>query len=130
MRMRKIQPAFVDDRGNIFDVLYPCNVTHVGYISSKAGAIRGNHYHKETIQHIFITKGEMRYWFNPYVGYHDRDAQYGNFTEGWLLTSDPYEIHAMEMIQDTEFVVLAEGKRAGIEYESDTFRVPSIVRKV
>ena len=52
-----------DDRGNIVDIFYNKNINHVGIISSKKGAVRGNHYHKQTVQHALITQGSIEYWY-------------------------------------------------------------------
>ena len=41
-----------DERGTIADVFFGTNINHVSIITSRAGAIRGNHYHLETIQSI------------------------------------------------------------------------------
>ena len=47
----------LDDRGRIADAFFGVNINHVVVIDSLKGAVRGNHYHKETVQSILITKG-------------------------------------------------------------------------
>ena len=32
-------------------------------IKSEPNTIRGNHFHKETTQHMLITQGSLEYWF-------------------------------------------------------------------
>lgn len=117
--------VFEDGRGKICDLVYPANITHVGFISSVAKSIRGNHYHKLTTQHIFIIKGKLKYW---YKNQEDTKGEFIVGTVGDLITSSPWEIHAMQMLEDTDFIVMAEGPRAGEEYESDTYRVETIVK--
>ena len=51
-----------DERGSIADIFYNTKIDHVAIIKSEANVIRGNHYHKETTQHILITKGSLEYW--------------------------------------------------------------------
>ena len=50
-----------DDRGSIIDLFYNTNINHVAVIKSEPNVIRGNHYHKETTQHMLMTKGSLEY---------------------------------------------------------------------
>ena len=45
-----------DDRGIIADIFYKSGIDHVAIIRSNAGAVRGNHYHEVSTQHMLITK--------------------------------------------------------------------------
>ena len=54
---------FEDDRGIIADVFYKKPLEHVALIKSEPNTIRGNHFHKETTQHMLITQGSLDYWF-------------------------------------------------------------------
>ena len=56
MKKIKIKIATRDLRGNISDIFYDHPIDHVAIINSKKGAFRGDHYHKFTTQHIFMTK--------------------------------------------------------------------------
>ena len=48
--------------------------------------------------------------------------------KGDLITTSPYEIHTLKITEKgNTFIVFSEGKRGGSNYESDTFRVPSII---
>ena len=44
-----------------------------------------------------------------------------------LVSSPPFEIHALEIIEPNQFVVFSNGIRGGQDYESDTFRVTPIL---
>ncbi len=44
-----------------------------------------------------------------------------------LVSTPPYEIHALEILGPNQFVVFSQGVRGGEDYESDTFRVPPIL---
>jgi dTDP-4-dehydrorhamnose 3,5-epimerase-like enzyme len=126
MILKKIVPATSDDRGSISDIFYNTEMQHAAIIGSKAaGVIRGNHYHKKTTQSVFVLKGKLRYWWQPA----DRSQPVQSvIVEGYsLVTSPPYEIHTMEMLEPNTFVVFSNGPRGGQDYESDTFRVPTIV---
>lgn len=117
-----------DERGKIVDVFYNENIQHVSVISSKKGALRGDHYHNHTIQHILITKGSLEYWYKPLNS--NEPAKCEVLQLGDIRTTPPGEIHALRIIEDNEFVVFTEGVRGGRDYESDTFRIqPSIIPK-
>ena len=92
----------LDDRGRIADAFFGVNINHVVVIDSLKGAVRGNHYHKETVQSILITKGSMEYWYKKLND--DLPAQFVIAVEGDVITSDNNEIHAMKMLEDnTQF---------------------------
>ena len=116
-----------DYRGIIADIFYDVNINHVAIISSQPEVIRGNHYHKETTQHILITKGSLEYWYRS-VDSQNVDTKVYNAQVGDLISTPPYEIHALKIGKDgNEFIVFSEGKRGGMNYESDTYRVESII---
>mgnify|MGYP005993480571 FL=1 len=54
---------FKDDRGIITDIFYKEDIHHVAQIDSEPNVIRGNHYHKETTQHMLMISGSMEYWY-------------------------------------------------------------------
>ena len=126
MTHQKITPATSDDRGTISDILYKTEIHHAAVIESKrGGVIRGNHYHKATTQHIFVTKGSLRYWYQP----SDKSAPVKSVlvSEYELVSTPPFEIHALEILEPNQFIVFSHGIRGGQDYESDTFRVTPIL---
>ncbi len=115
-----------DSRGRIGDVFFEENINHVAVIETKAGVSRGDHYHRYSIQHIFITKGVMEYWYKPL--YSDEPARCEILVEGDLVSTPPLEIHALKIIKDNQFIVFSQGIRGGKDYEKDTYRVkPTII---
>jgi dTDP-4-dehydrorhamnose 3,5-epimerase-like enzyme len=121
-----IQAATADERGWIADILSHTPLQHAGYILSHKGAIRGNHYHKLTTQYLFLTRGRLKYWYQPLD--HREPVRSVEVWRGDLVTTPPLEVHALEILaSETEFLVLTDGVRGGKDYELDTFRVPSIV---
>jgi dTDP-4-dehydrorhamnose 3,5-epimerase-like enzyme len=116
-----------DDRGSIVDLFYDEDINHVATITSKPNVIRGNHYHKETTQHMLITKGSLEYWYKNVDS--DKPSKMVEANEGDLVSTGPNEIHALRIgTEGNEFVVFSQGKRGGKDYESDTFRVDNIIR--
>ena len=53
---------FKDKRGLIADVIYNTKINHIAYITTKKKGIRGNHYHKKTIQYTFVLNGKIKYF--------------------------------------------------------------------
>ncbi len=115
-----------DERGKISDIFYDTNINHVAMIESKAGSIRGNHYHKLTTQYVLVVKGELEYWHKPHDSSDSADSIL--LKEGDFVKSPPYEVHSFKMTTDNQFIVFSEGLRGGKDYEKDTYRYePSIV---
>ena len=116
-----------DDRGSIVDLFYDESINHVAIVTSEPNVIRGNHYHKETTQHMLITKGSLEYWYKNVDS--DELSKMVVANEGELVSTGPNEIHALRIgPEGNEFVVFSQGKRGGKDYESDTFRVDNIIR--
>jgi dTDP-4-dehydrorhamnose 3,5-epimerase-like enzyme len=121
MKHQIINIATSDTRGSIADIMYKADINHVAIIEThQGGVIRGNHYHKLSTQHIFMTKGSLRYWYQPT----DKSETIKSvlLKEYELISTPPYEVHALEMIDKSQFIVFSHGLRGGKEYEKDTFR--------
>jgi len=114
-----------DHRGDIVDVFYKDNIHHVAVIKSNQGAIRGNHYHEKTTQYMLITKGSLEYWYKPVDS--DEAPKYLVMREGDFVATPPNEVHALNIIEDNEFVVFTTGDRGGMDYESDTIRIDGTI---
>lgn len=129
MKKTKIKIATKDARGDISDIFYNHPIDHVAVINSKKGSFRGDHYHKCTTQHIYMTKGSLRYYFRKVNEENDK-VKSVVIKEGEMVTTGPNEVHALEILDDNQFIAFSEGKRGGKDYESDTFRVkPSLIKK-
>ena len=110
-----------DQRGKIADMFYNENINHIAIISSKKGARRGDHYHKQTMQHTLVTKGSLIYLFQP--SDKSKQVNFEVLKEGDIITSNPNEVHTYLFPEDSEFLALTSGLRGGKDYEKDTFRV-------
>lgn len=107
-----------DERGVIRDVTTE-HWDAATRIFTRAGAIRGNHYHKATWQMTLLLSGCLR------VVTETDEARREFFlrSEEWLLLTPPNERHAWQAVEDTTVIVLTRGPRSGENYESDTFRL-------
>ena len=117
-----------DYRGRIADIFYKRNIDHVAIIDSNPNVLRGDHYHKSTTQHMLITKGGLEYWYKLIDS--DEPAECVVLREGDIVTTPPFEVHALKILPEgNQFVVFSEGSRGGKDYELDTFRVDSSIIK-
>jgi quercetin dioxygenase-like cupin family protein len=110
-----------DERGIIIDLLEQETVNAITLVSFKKNAIRGNHFHKETTQWNYITKGVVK--LVTQMG--DGPIEEKILKKGDLAVTVPMEKHALMGIEDSEMMVFTKGPRGGKEYESDTFRLAS-----
>ncbi len=53
-----VDEAHSDNNGEIYNIL-DATIGHIAVIHSVAGAVRGNHYHKEDDQWIYVLQGRM-----------------------------------------------------------------------
>ena len=117
---------FKDDRGIITDIFYKHDIQHVAQIDSMPNVIRGNHYHKETTQHMLMVSGSMEYWYKNLGS--DEKPKMILLKKGDLITTPPLEIHTLKIGNEgNSFIVFSSGLRGGKDYESDTFRVNPII---
>ena len=125
MKLSKINITFEDSRGFISDIIEQIDFNGATIIFSKAGSIRGNHYHKESIQHIYIIEGKMISRSKK----PNEELVEVEISTGDLISHDYNEAHMFEAIDDTTFLVLSSGLRTGKDYEKDTFRLPCPIDK-
>jgi len=118
---KRKRSSFTDQRGKIEDLLLfdTPMIDSITRIHSVKGAVRGNHYHKQTEQWTYIVKGKTRVVSDGCKNHlHDIIA-----SDGMLLYHPAGMAHAFEAVEDTEWLVFTKGPRSGDNYESDTFRL-------
>lgn len=105
--------TFTDERGTITD-LFQSEGFSITHITFKKGAVRGNHYHKNTHQYDRIITGKFVIASN----------------EGSLILEAGNEVnfppntsHAYLALTDGEIISTCVGTRVGTDYEKDTFRL-------
>lgn len=119
--MKKIDlpVSFEDARGKIIDILSHEPVDAVTIITFTKGAIRANHYHKETTQWNYVLSGRIKL-AAQFPGEKVEESVMG---PGDFIVTHPNESHALQALEDATLLVLTRGPRGGKEYESDTFRL-------
>ena len=116
---------FEDDRGTIRDILTHTPVEHITIITCTKGAVRGNHYHKETVQYDYVVSGQLKILARPADGGAVEVFVAG---PGTLARHDRSEAHAFIALEDSVFLSITEGTRGGSDYESDTYRLDEPLR--
>jgi dTDP-4-dehydrorhamnose 3,5-epimerase-like enzyme len=111
--------AFRDARGEITDLVEGEDFDAASVISTVRGAVRGNHFHKDTYQVAYVVTGKLEVVTQmPGEAIRRRVAISGD-----LVRTPPAEHHAFRALEDTVMFVLTRGPRGGQAYESDTFRL-------
>lgn len=116
---KKIVPVFKDTRGIILDILEK-PVSHIGLVTFKKGAVRGNHYHKKSTQYSYVLGGKIELTIKKI---NEKRAKKIILKEGDLTTIPPNMIHAYRAIEDSSMLDLTTYRRGKAGYEKDTVRV-------
>lgn len=119
MRVIKIKSVVEDERGKIMDILTNEPIEHVNIISFKKGAVRGNHYHKESAHYNYVLKGNLKVLTKLTRG----KIQTRTLTPGELFFISPMERHTLIALEEAEILVFTRGPRGGENYEKDTYRL-------
>jgi quercetin dioxygenase-like cupin family protein len=122
MIIKKLVPAFEDSRGTITDILQHTPVDSITIITCAKGAIRANHYHKESFQYSYVLSGRIL----AYTQLPDSPLKSKTLVEGDMLESPPLERHALHAVENSVLLIITRGPRGGKGYEDDTFRVPPL----
>lgn len=91
---------FSDTRGSIKQLVHD-NWKQVNFITSKAGIIRGNHYHKKNIEAFYIISGEFELEL--------KDLSSGLYEKYLIKQGDFFQIdkgviHSFKYIKDTSLI--------------------------
>lgn len=124
--IKKIKPEFIDERGGITRLLDDgkTNIKSTLLITSKAGTVRSNHYHKKDAHWIYMISGKMEYYEKPVRGSSRLKKVVVN--AGDIIYTPPMAVHATKFITDSVFIALAIKSRNQKSYERDTIRVKLI----
>lgn len=119
MEKIKLVPSFVDQRGMIIDLLENENINAITAITFVAGAVRANHYHKQTTQWNYVMSGSIKLLSHaPGEPVIETVLRQGEFA-----VTPPNVAHALVALEDASLMVFTKGPRGGKEYESDTYRL-------
>ncbi len=120
MKIIKTKINFKDERGEIRDILIHASVNSITYLTCTKGAVRGNHYHKKTLQRLYILSGSLEMFTRK--GLTAKIIKKIVHT-GDLIAHEKNECHAFKALEFSEILQLGLGKRAGEDYEKDTYKL-------
>ena len=106
---------FIDNRGKISNYDLPEPINMIGYIESKKGTIRANHYHPVQEQKCLLIKGQF---ISVYKDLVDNNAIKITHVvnEGEMIVTQPNVAHTMVFTEDTIFLNLVRGEREHQNY--------------
>jgi nucleoside-diphosphate-sugar epimerase/SAM-dependent methyltransferase/quercetin dioxygenase-like cupin family protein len=106
---------YVDDRGKIvnYELTEPINL--IGYIESKRGTVRANHYHPVQEQKCLLVKGQYISVLKD-LSYEDAPIETQIINAGDLSTIKPNVAHTMVFTEDSIFLNLVRGEREHDNY--------------
>lgn len=108
-----MKPNHTDERGAITDLLVTDDLA-VTDITFTVGAIRGNHFHEETLQIDRVIEGKLLVKTDTYE--HEVSA-------GDTLTHYPGTPHAYKAILPSRIISICFGVRKGEDYSKDTYKL-------
>lgn len=124
---KNIQPEFIDERGEIMKILDDGKtvIKSVLIITSKAGSVRANHYHKKDSHYCYMLSGKMEYTEQP-INENGFKKETAVVEVGDMVYTPPLTLHAMKFLEDSSFLTLATESRNQDNYEKDTVRMKLI----
>ena len=106
---------FEDARGIISNYYFDDSINMIGYVESKKGTMRGNHYHPIQTQKCLLIKGSF-ISITKDLANKDSVVETRLINEGDLSTIPPYVAHTMVFLEDSIFLNLVNGEREHQNY--------------
>lgn len=126
MAIQVIKPKeeFTDERGGIARIVDEDTFTFraVLRITSKAGSVRSNHYHKSDSHYLYVESGKCEYSERP-ASTPNAKIETVTLEPGDLVLSKPGIAHAVKFLEDTVLYAFTTEKREHEQYEEDTKRI-------
>lgn len=115
--------SYKDERGEIVP-LVDLPMKSAVWITSKAGAIRANHYHKTDWHFCYVVSGRIEYYHRPHGS--KQPPERVIVEAGQQIFTPPMVEHAMVFPVDTVFLTLGRNSRRQEVYEADVVRIDPI----
>ena len=113
--IKKGEKEFIDERGKISNHELPEPVNLIGYIDSKKGTVRANHFHPIQEQKCILTKGQFISVYQDLLNPKSQKITHV-VNEGDLIVTKPNVAHAMVFTKDSTFLNLVRGEREHENY--------------
>lgn len=92
---------FHDNRGEIKGIINNGNWEESNFIFSKKGSLRGNHYHKETTELIFVIEGKIEVILMDLIS---KKKIILVLEENSILKITPYTVHTFKVIRESKWI--------------------------
>ncbi|MBO4401971.1 MAG: dTDP-4-dehydrorhamnose 3,5-epimerase family protein [Selenomonadaceae bacterium] len=102
MKILEHYMSFADGRGQILGIIQQGNWQEMNYITTRAGVVRGNHYHEKTVELVFIVEGRIKLSVRD-VRKSEPSATF-EFMSGDAFIIEPYENHIVETQVDSAWI--------------------------
>ena len=113
--VKKGEKEFVDKRGKISNHELPEPINLIGYIESKKGTVRANHFHPVQEQKCILTKGQFISVYQDLLN--EKSPKITHVVnKGDLIVTKPNVAHAMVFTKDSIFLNLVRGEREHKNY--------------
>lgn len=122
-----LDSVFSDGRGEIVNVLLT-PITSVARITSRAGSIRANHYHKSDWHYALVERGCILYFEREIGELNIPEPRV--FRAGQMFFTRPNIEHSMLFKEDTVFFTFAKNVRTHENHESDLERVAFVTPEI
>ena len=106
---------FIDERGKISNYDLPEPINMIGYIESKKGTMRANHFHPVQEQKCLLIKGQFISIYKDLVDEKSTKVTHV-VNEGDMIVTQPNVAHTMVFTEDTIFLNLVRGEREHDNY--------------
>ncbi len=120
MKRQKRKVDFKDRRGTIMDIFVREPYEHCVIVYSNKGSVRGNHFHKKSLQSDFMLFGRMQAY-----GRKQGSKKIEKFVvkQNDVTYWEKGEAHEFIALEKCAFLSFVNGPRGGDNYENDTFRL-------
>ncbi len=106
---------FIDERGKISNYDLPEPINMIGYIESKKGTMRANHFHPVQEQKCLLIKGQFISIYKDLLD--EKSIKITHIVnEGDMIVTQPNVAHTMVFTEDTIFLNLVRGEREHENY--------------
>ena len=125
--IKKIKVFSSDERGEILDIFTHEPKDHCTIVTFTKNAVRGNHFHKESIQSAYVLEGNFQIYnvtIDKDLYYDSKNVEIIKTSKGDYITHAKFEAHTYKCTSDSgSLMVFTEGVRGGKFYEDDTYRL-------
>ena len=116
-----LDPPFEDARGTIQNLLLT-PITSVAIITSKAGSVRSNHWHRTDWHYLYVMSGSMEYYERD-LNQDGSQIQPTIVKAGEMVFTGPLKVHKTVFLEDTVLLSFAKNIRDHQHHEEDVVRV-------